>query len=173
MNTRKSCGYDLNPPRLLKESASVISEPLAKKMSRSISLGHYPSRCKMGQVTPSFKKDDEFCKKNYRPITVLPALNNIFERILAKQLEPFYQDVLSGFISAYRPNYSCGTSLLTEDWRRSRDSEETVAIVSIDLSRAFDSIRHALWLAKLKAYGLSETSLELLKGATFPQEYNA
>ena len=110
MNTRKSCGHDLNPPRLLKESASVISEPLAKKISRSISLGHYPSRCKMGQVTPSFKKDDEFCKKNYRPITVLPALNNIFERILAKQLESFYQDVLSGFISAYRPNYSCGTT---------------------------------------------------------------
>ena len=173
MNTRKSCGHDLNPSRLLKESASVISEPLAKKMSCSINLGHYPSHCKMGQVTPSSKKDDEFCKKNYRPITVLPALNNIFERILAKQLEPFYQDVLSGFISAYRPNYSCGTSLLTEDWRRSRDSKETVAIVSIDLSKAFDSIRHALWLAKLKAYGLSETSIEPLKGATFPQEYNA
>lgn len=117
----------------------------------------------------------EFCKKNHRPVTVLPALNNIFERILAKQLAPFYQDVLSGFISAYRPNYSCRTSLLrlTEDGRRIRDSKETVAIVSIDLSKAFDSICHALWLAKLKAYGLSETSIEPFKGATFPQEYNA
>lgn len=51
----------------------------------------------MGQVTPLFKKGDEFCKNNYRPVSVLPALNKIFERILAKQLEPFYQDILSDF----------------------------------------------------------------------------
>ena len=119
----------------------------------------------MGQVTPLFKKGDEFCKENYRPVSVLPALNNIFERILAKQLEPFYQDILSDFISAYRPNFSCETSLLrlTEDWRKSRDSKETVAIVSMDLSKAFDSIPHALLLAKLKAYGLGETSIVLLR----------
>ena len=59
MNTRKSCDRELIPPRLLKESASVILEPLAKLMNCSISLGHYPSRWKMGQVTPLFKQDDE------------------------------------------------------------------------------------------------------------------
>ena len=165
MNTRKSCGHDLIPPRLLKESASVISEPLAKIMNCSISLGHYPSRWKMGQVTPLFKKGDGFCKNNYRPVSVLPALNNIFERILAKQLEPFYQDILSDFISAYRPNFSCETSLLrlTEDWRKSRDSKGTVAVVSMDLSKAFDSIPHVLLLAKLKAYGLGVLLIVLLR----------
>ena len=82
---------------------------------------------------------------------------------LAKQLEPFYQDILSDFISAYRPNFSCETSLLrlTEDWRKSRD--ETVAVVSMDLSKAFDSIPHAFMLAKLKAYSLGETSILLLR----------
>ena len=153
------------PPRLLKESASVISEPLAKIMNCSISLGHYPSRWKMGQVSSLFKKGDEFCKNNYRPVSVLPAVNNIFERILGKQLEPFYQDILSDFISAYRPNFSCETSLLrlTEDWRKSSDSKETVAVVSTDLSKAFDSIPHAFLLAKLQAYGLGETSIVLLR----------
>ena len=165
MNTRKSCGHDLIPPRLLMESASVISEPLAKIMNCSVSLGHYPSRWKMGQVTPLFKRGDEFCKNNYRPVSALMALNNIFERILAKQLEPFYQDILSDFICAYRPNFSCETSLsrLTEDWRKSCDSKETVAVVSMDLSKAFDSIPQALLLAKLKAYGLGETSIVLLR----------
>ena len=67
MNTRKSCGHDLIPPRLLKESASVISEPLAKIMNCSISLGHNPSRWKMGQVTPLFKKGDEFVKTTIDP----------------------------------------------------------------------------------------------------------
>ena len=77
MNTSKSCDRELIPPRLLKESASVILEPLAKLLNCSISLGHYPSRWKMGQVIPLFKRMMNPCKKNYRPVTVLPALNNI------------------------------------------------------------------------------------------------
>ena len=165
INARKSCGHDMIPPRLVKESASAIAEPLTNIVNSSITQCQYPSRWKMGQVTPLFKKDNEFCKENYRPVTVLPTLNNIFERILAKQLETFYQNILSDFISAYRRRYSCETSLLrlTEDWRKSRDNKEIVAVVSMDLSKAFDSIPHTLLLAKLKAYGLSGRSIELLR----------
>ena len=66
----------------------------------------------------------------------------------------------------------CETPLLrlTEDWR-SRDSKETVTIASKDLSKAFDSIPHALLLARLKANDLSEMSIELLRSylsATIP-----
>ena len=89
MNTRKSCGHDSISPRLLKESASVISEPLAKIMNCSISLGRYPTRWKMGQVTPLFKKDDEFCKSNYRPVSVLPALNTFFNESWPNNLSLF------------------------------------------------------------------------------------
>ena len=77
----------------------------------------------------------------------------------------------NNFISAYRPNYSAKHLLrLTEDWR-SRDSKETVTIASKDLSKAFDSIPHALLLARLKANDLSEMSIELLRSylsATIP-----
>ena len=55
----------------------------------------------MGQVTPLFKKEDELNKANYRPVTVLPALNNVYERILAAQLKDFYCSILSDFISSY------------------------------------------------------------------------
>lgn len=70
--------------------------------------------------------------------------------------------IFSDFISANRPNYICKTSLLrlTDDWKKRLDSEETVAVVSMDLSNAFDSIPYALLLVKLKAYGLDETSIE-------------
>ena len=83
----------------------------------------YPASWKMGMVTPLYKKDDEFCKINYRPVTVLPALNNIFERLLSGQMYEFYNGLLSDFISAYRKFYSCETSLLrlTKDWRMMRD----------------------------------------------------
>lgn len=63
----------------------------------------------MGTVTPLFKKDDEFCKVNYRPVTVLPILNNIFEKLLAGQMHEFYLEMLSDFINTYRKLHSCET----------------------------------------------------------------
>ena len=49
-------------------------------------------------VTPLYKKDDEFSKISYRPVTVRPALNNIFDRLLSGQMEEFYNGLLSDFI---------------------------------------------------------------------------
>ena len=165
VNVHKSCGHDMLPPRLVKESATVIAEPITNILNTSIDQGCYPSAWKMGQVTPLFKKNDEFNKANYRPVTVLPVLNNIYERTLATQLGEFYSAILSDFISSYRKFYSCETALLrlTEDWRRMRDRGELVAVVSMDLSKAFDVIQHDLLIAKLKAYGIGEGSCALLK----------
>ena len=165
INARKACGHDTITPRLLKESASAISGPLAELMNESIKQCKYPSRWKMGQVTPLFKKNDELSKENYRPVTVLPALNNVFEKLLASQLDQFYSEILSDYISAYRRHYSCETSLmrLTEDWRRSLDNKQIVAVISMDLSKAFDTIPHGLLLAKLKAHGVNSSSCMLLK----------
>lgn len=51
----------------------------------------------MGQVTPLLKKDDESKKENYRPVTVLQALNNTFARFLSFQMSEFYCSLLSDF----------------------------------------------------------------------------
>ena len=165
VNVSKSSGHDMIPPRLIKASPVAIAEPISHIFNASISQGCYPSVWKMGQVTPLFKKSDEFKKENYRPVTVLPVLNNIYERLLVAQLGDFYQAILSDFISSYRRFYSCETALLklTEDWRAMLDKGELVAVVSMDLSKAFDVIQHNLLLAKLKAYGVGERSFALFK----------
>ena len=165
IDVRKVNGHDMLPPRLIKESSHAIAGPVTKILNTAIVQGRYPSRWKIGQVTPVFKKDDETDKRNYRPVTVLPCLNNIFERLLSIQLQEFYQGLLSDYISAYRRYHSCETSLLrlTEDWKASRDRKELVAVVSMDLSNAFDTIPHALLLAKLSAYGLNASACALLE----------
>ena len=165
INVQKSCGHDMISPRLLKESAVVIARPIANIINSSISQCKYPVSWKMGQVTPLFKKDDELSKANYRPITVLPAINNIYEKILVLQLNDFYGSILSDIISSYRKFHSCETSLLrmTEEWRSMRDNGQLVGIVSMDLSKVFDVIQHPLLIAKLKAYGLDKDSCALLR----------
>ena len=52
---------------------------------------------------------------------------------------------------------------LTDNWRKSLDEKQDVGVVAIDLSKAFDCICHNLLLAKLKAYGLHDTALKLLR----------
>ena len=163
INTRKACGHDMLPSRFIRDSSRAIAGPIAKILNTSIAQSRYPSRWKMGLVTPLFKKDEELDKRNYRPVTVLPCLKNIFEKLLLGQIKDFYHGLLSDFISAYRRRHSCETALLklTEDWRACRDRKELVAVVFIHLSKAFDTIPHPLLLAKLKAYGLSSSACAL------------
>ena len=76
-------------------------------------------------------------------------------------IQPHLSLNLSGFLKGH----SCCTALLkmTDDWRGNLDDRKHVAAVTVDLSKAFDSVFHNLMLAKLKAYGFSEAGIELMK----------
>ena len=56
---------------------------------------------------------------------------------------------------------------MTEDWKRSLDNRKSAMAVAVDLSKACDSINHNLLLAKLKAYGLSQSALSLMSSYLF------
>ena len=169
INVHKLCGYDMLSPKLIKESRDAIAMPIANILNALINQSCYPSAWKRGQLTPIYKKDDEFNKVNYRPVTVLAVLNNIYEKLLTTQMDEFCESVLCNYISSFRRCYSCETALLrlTEDWRKMQDNGELVAVVAMDLSKAFDVIQHDLLLAKLNAYGVEEKSCALLRDYLF------
>ena len=124
----------------------------------------WPDEWKCRNLTPVLKKDEDTRKENYRPVSVLTALSKVYEKVMYDQLYNTFCRHLSQNLSGFLKNHSCCTALLkmTEDWRRSLDNRESAMAVAVDLSKAFDSINHNLLLAKLKAYGLSQSALSLM-----------
>jgi hypothetical protein len=118
----------------------------------------------MAQVSPIFKKDDPFTTKNYRPVSILPTMSKLYERVLNDQLSVYFDGVFNHLLSAFRPGYSCQTALLrvVEDWKIALDRGDHVAAILMDLSKAFDCIPHKLLVLKLRAYGLSDAATELI-----------
>ena len=125
----------------------------------------WPREWKLGDVTPAYKKGEVTSKKNYRPISVLSAIPKLFERVKFDQLynrfSPIFSDNMLGFLRGH----SCATALikLTDDWRVALNQKKEVGTIAIDLSKAFDSICHNLLLAKLKAYGLRDSAMQLMR----------
>ena len=125
--------------------------------------GKWPQSWKKGEWVPVLKGDDLRLKENYRPITVLPAVDKVFEQIVAKQLVGKFDHRLGLALSAYRKTYSCGTTLinLIEIWKLARDNKQLVGILSTDMSKAFDSMHPALLLSRPR--GFEENFINLLR----------
>ena len=98
-------------------------------------------------------------------MTVLSAVGKVFEQLLGKQLTIFMEPRLNNNLTAYRKKNSCETSLvkLVEDWKLTLDNKHVVGILSTDLSKAFDSLHPPLLLAKLWAYGFSESAMDMMR----------
>ena len=91
---------------------------------------------------------------NYRPISVLPTIAKVFEKLVCLQLYAYLQEhnILhrAQSQSGFRPGHCTQDVVVAsvDDWRRGLDNNYLVGVVLVDLSRAFGSISHDLLLAK-------------------------
>ena len=119
---------------------------------------------KLADVSSLYKKNDNLKKDNYRPVSVLPSLSKVYERVMGQQLSDFFDKIFSALLSAFRKRYSCQSTLLNmiEHFKRSLDNGEYVACLSMDLSKAFDCLPHCLTICKLYSYGVSREACTLI-----------
>ena len=103
-------------------------------------------------------------RTNFRPISVLPTVSKLFERIIDTQIVAYITPFLSSLLCGFRKGYNAQHALvrLLEKFKISLDESGKAGAVSMDLSKAFDCIRHDLLIAKLHAYGFSREELTLI-----------
>jgi hypothetical protein len=166
----KSCELDPIPTFLLKSCIDSLLPLITAIVNKSISESEVPTKFKQAIVRPLLKKQglDQDELKNYRPVSNLPFVSKILEKVVAKQLESHLDAnrLHDDFQSAYRPRHSTETALLRvyQDIAAALDSNSCVVLVMLDLSAAFDVIDHPILLKRLEhSYGISGSALAWLK----------
>ena len=101
---------------------------------------------------------------NYRPISLLPTLSKLFEKLLYQQIIPYINKYLADGLCGFREGFSAQHCLIImiEKIKQTLDKNGVAGTLLTDLSKAFDCIQHDLLIAKLHAYGFSMESLQLI-----------
>ena len=92
LKPKTSTGVDSVSNKLLKFVKMAISDPLTIIINQMLRVGIFPDLLKISKVVPVYKKDDNTNLSNYRPISLLPSMSKIFEKVILEQLFTYLED---------------------------------------------------------------------------------
>ena len=163
----KSGELDPIPTTLLYENLDILLPTIRTFINTSLTTGIVPRDLKTAIVKPLLKKPslDKHFLKNYRPISNLPFLSKILEKVvLLKRLSHLQENNFSNpFQSAYRAGYSTETVLLriVNDILSALDNDKIFVLLLLDLFAAFDTIDHQILPSRLNSvFGIQSTVLQ-------------
>ena len=161
LDPRKTSQMNDIPVKVIKGNKDIVAFFIHHNFNNSLSSFTFPIALKYAGVKPVFKKDDNTNKENHRPISILPTLRKVYERLIYNQMYPYFDKLFSKFQCGFRKGFNDQHCLITmiEKWRRSVDGGGLARALLTDLSKAFDCINHELLITKLYAYGFDRNSL--------------
>jgi len=166
MAIKNSSGPDLLSNRMLKREMYAFSKLLKPLINESISQGIFPEVLKEANVIPVYKKGPKNNLDNYRPISLLPVLSKVYEKVLNSQITKIIDN---GFIDenqfGFRQGHSTEDAVIkfVDKIEKELSKKNNVASVFIDVSKAFDSCDHGILIKKLERTGLNNIGIKLMK----------
>ena len=157
LNARKSSN-DVIPIFLIKRLPENMIKRLMYVFNLSITVGVFPDVLKHSKIIPVYKNGSKLECTNYRPISLLSCVDEIFEKLIHSRLYEYLMNIdffcrnQYGFRAHHSPEYAL-ISLMDRIYKHI-DSKRNVLVVSLDLRKAFEVIRHEILLNKLDNAGI-------------------
>ena len=162
----KAMGLDGIPNKALKDSAELIASSLSDLFNFSVGTKTYPDDFKVAKVTPIFKSGDKDDVNNYRPISIIPTIARVFEKLIYNQLYQYFvnNELLSNQQFGFRslPSTALFLSKATNQWLLSLDKGCMNSVVFLDIKKAFDTVDQIL-SDKLRCYGIHDEELKFFQ----------
>ena len=154
--------------KIMKKLPESFIQKLTELINESFTSGIFPDVLKIAKVLPFYKGKGEKTKvENYRPISILPALSKVFEKLIKVRLMNYLieHDILNKNQHGFLPGKSTETAILdfTKKIIDALDEKKKVSGVFLDLSKAFDTVDHAILIEKLEALGILGPNLDLFR----------
>ncbi|CAM4702633.1 unnamed protein product [Caretta caretta] len=155
-NGTKSGGPDNLHPRILKELAHEIASPLARIFNESVNSGVVPYDWRIANIVPIFKKGKKSDPGNYRPVSLTSVVCKVLGKFLKEKVVEVngkWDKIQHGFTKGR----SCQTNLISffETVTDFLDKGNTVDLIYLDFSKAFDTVPHGELLVKLEKMGIN------------------
>ena len=154
----KRVRLDKVPVTIIKAVSHTLARYLCPLFNDSVRTGDFPDIFKSAVVTPIYKSGIKSNVCNYRPISILPTLSKVFEKLMKVRVANYLQacDLLSDTQFGFRANRDTTDAALMflADAYKSLDNKKTMVTAFLDLSKAFDMIDRDIMLIKLDNIGV-------------------
>ena len=158
LNQNKGDGPNSIPIKILKLLNKDISDQLAILFRQSFSSGMFPSILKTSEIIPIYKKGSILECSNYRPISLLPNIDKILERLMYNRLYNFLEkkEIIFSLQFGFRQKYSTTHALihLTDKIRHEIDKGNYACGIFVDFRKGFDPVDHHILPKNLEYYGV-------------------
>ena len=168
LSLRKDCstGHDTIPSKYLKYCVDYITSPICHIINECIRSNYFPNQWKISRISPVPKVDNPKVPSDFRPISILPILSKVYERLLMLQMVSFLdsQMALSKHQSGFRKGH-CTISTcikIRDDILKAMNRGEITLSIMADYSKAFDTVDYETLIYKLHKIGFSKNAKYLI-----------
>lgn len=155
ISSKKSPGYDLITGEILKHLPRKAIVKLTRLINAAFILKHVPKPWKVAEVIMIAKPGKPPHEaSSYRPISLLPVLSKLFEKLLLKRLKPIIEekDLIPNHQFGFREKHSTIDQVhrITNIIEKSLENKQVCATVFLDVAQAFDKVWHEGLVFKLR-----------------------